>query len=107
MKATVKAIKENPIKSISGIVTILSFIFGSIFWIDTRYVHADDLHKLVVQQSLERAQERVVDYEDRLEDIELKEQLGKATEFDKASKPRLERKIKDLQKTVRDLTIDK
>lgn len=97
-----KNIKENPIKSITGLITILTFAFGSIFWVDSRYVHAKDAEQWIVQQSINDDKRQITEYADELEDIELKEQLGSATEFDKAKKPKLLRKIGDLKQNIRD-----
>jgi len=101
-------IKENPIKSITGILTILTFIVGFLVWVDDRYVHAsfvDEYRQEQTQMKTEWANtndlNRIKDYEDRIEMIEIKEQLGKATEIDRLTKPRLERKIQDLKENIR------
>lgn len=103
-----KNIKENPIKSIAGIISILTFVFGSIFWIDSRYVHAGAMDEYKVEQSIEANEQQITVYTDVVEDIELKEQLGSATDFDKAKKPKLLRKIENLEQNIRDLggTVD-
>ena len=102
-----QSIKTNPIKTITGLITIFTTVISSLMWIDSRYVHADFISEYKQEQTQFRNDitnsselSRVRDYEDDLEEIELKDQLGKSTELDRAKKPKLERKIRDLKISI-------
>lgn len=99
-----KNIKENPIKSITGIIVIITFVFGSIFWVDDRYVHAGDM----VQYQISQEKKDIKSLDNMIFEISLKEQMGTATDVEKAMKIRYEQQIKDMKQNVRDMggTID-
>jgi hypothetical protein len=94
-----KNIKENPIKSITGVIAIITFIIGSIFWIDSRYVHAGDMVEYQIVQEKKDIREK----ENTIFEYSLKEQMGVATDVEKVMKNRLQQQVADMKQNVRDL----
>jgi len=99
----IRAIKENPITSIISVLTIVSMIVGAAASLYTVYEKLDDF---VTEGELERKSDTIsveilnvaiMRYEDDLMSLEIKIQIGTATDYDKAKKTNIDRRLAELK----------
>lgn len=76
----INQIKENPIKSLASLLTILSMLVGTVLTVDSRYAHADAVSKE------QQTQRQVIEYTAKQNKVEFNysiDQLRKQTLEDK------------------------
>src|SRR5271165_145543 len=98
-----QTVKENPIKSFLGTAGLLIPVIGTMFLLDARYAHAEDVNKAIanIQQSVEQSNVnlRRQMLEDRIFEMDMKKaQMPKQrlNPIDQAIRDRYNQQLKDL-----------
>ncbi len=99
-----KFIKENPFKTITGIISIITALSAagySVYTTSSEYFEQFATRAYVKEQitdlSLEVLNVSIMRYEDELQSIDFLIQLGDAKPTDKANKKNIERRLQDLK----------
>ena len=107
------------IASLSGVISFIVTLGGALFWIDSRYAHAEtvlqekqviierqntikneltnSINEVTRQIRLDSLNHRILDMEDRLYVLDAIPDSGKSSQ-QRAEKERLERRLNDLQR---------
>ena len=76
------------LKWLSGVLPALAFLGAATVWgMDSRYVQLEQLQSFMHQQ-------RMVSLQDKVEELTIKVEMGKADDYDRARLRNLERKLK-------------
>jgi len=88
--------KKELITAVAALGSVIT-IFTGVTFIEDRYVHASDFKEYAEQQQQSIKEFRIQDLEDKIFELEFKQQSGTATALDNALKERYRQQLNRLK----------
>lgn len=103
-------IRNNPLKSISGIISIVGVLISGAWAADSRWNQSDDIQKLQSQMTISQLmmrhdilEARKQELEDKIFILESKKSSGQASALDKAMLNRYNQRLKSIEEELENL----
>lgn len=98
-------IKENPIKSLSAFVTIITVVVSMVYFLEDRYALKIELNTIKAEWKTDRKEMFnslsnliMMQYEDEIMDLEFKVRSGKATAYEETKLDHLKRRVDQMRR---------
>jgi len=108
-----QVVKDNPIKSLTSMVGIVSLVLGAFMAIDTRYAHSADVKELQQQliindtkSDIRSLKSRKLQLEDKVIESNIKQQRTQLSDSEKIIAERYKLELNDVNEEIRRKSIN-